>query len=164
MNKSKGKGKSKSRSKGAAKPEGKFAAGGLQVVRAKVAGVDIGSRSMQVCGPVGADEQREVQTFGTTTPEIDACIRWMKERRVESVAMESTGVYWVPVLERMEAQGLETVLVDPRPMSRVPGRKTDVIDCCWLQTMHSHGLAQGSFLPSEEISQLIADIGKALDG
>jgi transposase len=68
--------------------------------------------------------------------------------------MESTGVYWIPVLEIMESSGLEVLLVDTRPLSRVPGRKTDVEDCQWLQTLHSHGLLRGAYRPSEQISEL----------
>jgi transposase len=127
---------------------------GLEVVRHNVAGIDIGSRQMHVCGPVSEEGCREVRTFDTTTGEIQTCVRWLKQQKVESVAMESTGVYWIPVLEILEASGMETLLVDTRPMSRVPGRKTDVSDCQWIQTLHSHGLLQGSFRPADEIQQL----------
>ena len=127
---------------------------GLAVVSPNVAGIDIGSREMYVCGPVNEQGEREVRTFDTTTVQIEACAKWLKQQKVESVAMESTGVYWIPVLEILEDQGLKTLLVDTRPMSRVPGRKTDTIDCKWIQTLHSVGLLQGCFRPAEEISQL----------
>ena len=128
----------------------------LSVINPRVAGVDIGSREMFVCGPVNAAGCREVQAFATTTQQILDCARWLKERKVESVAMESTGVYWIPVMEIFESEGLETLLVDTRPLSRVPGRsnKSDVSDCQWIQTLHSHGLLHGSFRPSEQISEL----------
>lgn len=126
----------------------------LRVTRAKVAGIDIGSRQMYVCGPGHGEGVREVRTFDTTTGEIAACAQWLKQQNVESVALESTGVYWIPVLEILEDQGLETLLVDTRPLSRVPGRKTDVLDCQWIQTLHSHGLLQGSYRPEEKIGQL----------
>ena len=126
----------------------------LPVIRPHVAGIDIGSRQMCVCGPVDQEGRREVRTYGTTTEEIGACLQWLKQQRVESVALESTGVYWIPVLEILEAGGLEVLLVDTRPLSRVPGRKTDVIDCEWIQILHSHGLLQGCFRPSEAISML----------
>lgn len=126
----------------------------LEMVRPDVAGIDIGSRVMQVCGPANGEGVREVRTFETSTGAILACVGWLKQQQVESVAMESTGVYWIPVLEVMEGQGLEVVLVDTRPLSRVPGRKTDVGDSQWIQTLHSHGLLRGSFLPPEEIKKL----------
>jgi transposase len=126
----------------------------LPAIQVSVAGIDIGSREMYVCGPPQENGEREIQSFATTTIEIQACVAWLKERKVQSVAMESTGVYWIPVLEMLESSGLETLLVDTRPLSRVPGRKTDVEDCQWIQTLHSHGLLQGSYRPSEEITQL----------
>lgn len=126
----------------------------LVAIRLNVAGIDIGSRKMHVCGPAGQDKHIQVQEFETTTAEILACAEWLKKLQVESVAMESTGVYWIPVLEILESQGFETLLVDTRPLSRVPGRKTDVIDCQWIQTLHSYGLLQGCYRPSEQISQL----------
>jgi len=126
----------------------------LSTIRARVAGIDIGSRQMYVCGPVEQDGKREVQNYETTTEGVRTCAQWLKQKQVESVAMESTGVYWIPVLEILEAEGLETLLVDTKPLSRVPGRKTDVLDCEWIQTLHSHGLLQGCFRPSEEIGML----------
>jgi transposase len=69
--------------------------------------------------------------------------------QVESVARESTGVYGIPVLEILEGCGLETLLVDTRPLPRVPGRKTEVGDAAWIQTLHSHGWLRGCFRPSE---------------
>jgi transposase len=127
---------------------------GLEVIRATVAGIDIGSRYMHVCGPKSAEGQSEVRQYGTTTEEILGCAQWLKQLGVESVAMESTGVYWIPVLEILEHQGLEVLLVDTRPLSRVPGRKTDILDCQWIQTLHSCGLLQGCFRPTEEIVEL----------
>jgi transposase len=126
----------------------------LEMIRLDVAGIDIGSRAMQVCGPADSRGVRQVKTFETTTGGIRECVEWLKEQKVGSVAMESTGVYWIPVLEIMEEEGLEVVLVDTRPLSRVPGRKTDVGDSEWIQTLHSHGLLRGSFLPPEDISKL----------
>jgi transposase len=127
---------------------------GLSPVRRNVAGIDIGSRQMHVCAPVSEDGRTEVRVFATATDEIVACAKWLKQLQVESVAMESTGVYWIPVLEILESFQFETLLVDTRPLSRVPGRKTDVTDTEWIQTLHSHGLLQSCFRPTEEISQL----------
>jgi transposase len=128
--------------------------GKLPAIQPNVAGIDIGSREMYVCGPPQADGKREIRAYSTTTRQIQDCVVWLKQQRVQSVAMESTGVYWIPVLEILESSGLETLLVDTRPLSRVPGRKTDAEDCQWIQTLHSHGLLQSSYRPSEEISQI----------
>lgn len=127
---------------------------GLRTVREHVAGIDIGSREMYVCGPVQNDGDREIRMYATTTVQIQECAQWLKQMNVVSVAMESTGVYWIPVLEILEGCGLEVVLADTRPMSRVPARKSDVKDCEWIQTLHSHGLLQGSYRPAEQISEL----------
>jgi transposase len=86
-------------------------------------GLNIRSRQMHVCAPTGEEGQIEVRIFGTATDEIMACAQWLKQMPVESVARESTGVYGIPVLEILEGCGLETLLVDTRPLSRVPGRK-----------------------------------------
>jgi transposase len=126
----------------------------LSAWKTDVAGIDIGSREMFVCGPPDENEQREMRVFATTTVGIQECVAWLQQQKVVSVAMESTGVYWIPVLEIMENRGLEVVLVDTRPLSRVPGRKTDAEDCQWLQTLHSHGLLQGVYRPGEQIGEV----------
>jgi|SRR5271169_422870 len=126
----------------------------LAALRPNVAGIDIGSSEMFVCGPEQPDGTRELRAFATTTQQIHDCVDWLRQQNVESAAMESTGVYWIPVLEILESGGIETLLVDTRPLSRVPGRKTDVVDAQWIQTLHSHGLLQGSYRPDEEISEL----------
>ena len=126
----------------------------LGVTRPNVAGIDIGSSEMFVCGPEQPDGTRELRAFATTTQQIHSCVDWLRQQNVKSAAMESTGVYWIPVLEILESRGIETVLVDTRPLSRVPGRKTDVEDAQWIQTLHSHGLLQGSYRPGEKISEL----------
>ena len=128
----------------------------LAVINPRVAGIDIGSREMFVCGSANREGRREVRVFATTTQQILECVRWLKEQNVESAALESTGVYWIPVLEILESQGVSTLLVDPGPLSRVPGRseKTDSSDCQWIQTLHSHGLLNGSFRPSEPVGEL----------
>ncbi|MGA2136323.1 MAG: transposase [Bryobacteraceae bacterium] len=127
--------------------------GELPAIQPHVAGIDIGSREMYVCAPQ-TDGTRQIRSFATTTQEIPNCVAWLKQPQVKSVAMESTGVHWIPVLEIMESSGLQTLLVDTHPLSRVPGRKTDAEDCRWIQTLHSHGLMQSSYRPSEEISEL----------
>jgi transposase len=129
---------------------------GLPVIRAKVAGIDLGSERHWVCAPAAEGGGREVKDFGATTPELVRMVAWLKERQVESVAMESTGVYWIAPHEMLEAAGFEILLVDTRQLARVPGRdkKTDRIDCEWIQRLHSCGLLRGSFRPQEQICML----------
>jgi transposase len=128
----------------------------LPTVRPHVAGVDIGSKEHWVCGPPGDDGKPKVRGFGTTTVQLEALVDWLAAQKVESVAMESTSVYWIPLYEMLEARGIEPVLVNARQLHNVPGRKTDVRDCQWLQTLHAHGLLRGSFRPGEAIARLRA--------
>src|SRR5713226_8304952 len=124
---------------------------GLPVIRRRVAGLDLGSERHWVCAPTVEGSGREVADFGATTPELIRMAKWLKERNVESVAMESTGVYWIAPHEVWEAGGFELMLVDTRQLARVPGRnkKTDPLDCEWMQRLHSCGLLTGSFRPKE---------------
>jgi len=103
---------------------------GLPLIRGNVAGMDLGSQRHWVCAPTVDGKAREVADFGATTPELIGMAEWLKARQVESVAMESTGVYWIAPHEILEAQGLEVLLVDTRQLARVPGRdkKTDPSD------------------------------------
>jgi transposase len=128
----------------------------LPAIRPMVAGLDVGSSQHWVCGPVKADGQPNVCVFGTTTDQLKALADWLCEERVESVAMESTSVYWIPVFELLEARGIEVLLVNARQLHNVPGRKTDVRDCQWIQLLHSCGLLRGSFRPGETITRLRA--------
>jgi transposase len=129
---------------------------GLPVIRRRIAGIDIGSERHWVCAPTKEESGREVADFGATTPELIRMAKWLKERNVESVAMESTGVYWIAPHEVLEAEGLEVMLVDTRQLARVPGRdkKTDPVDCEWIQRLHSCGLLMGSFRPQEAVCML----------
>jgi transposase len=128
----------------------------MPVIRPNVAGIDIGSRSHYVAGPVPEDGSLNVREFGTTTPQLQEMADWLIAQGIESVAMESTSVYWIPVYELLESHGLEVVLVNARQISKVPGRKTDVIDCQWIQLLHSCGLLRGSFRPDEAICSVRA--------
>lgn len=128
----------------------------LDTVRPMVAGVDIGSTQHWVCGPEMAKGEREVRVFGATTPQLNEMAAWLVAQGVESVAMESTYIYWIPVYEVLEQAGLEVVLVNARTLKNVPGRKTDMADCQWLQLLHSCGLLRGSFRPNEAICHLRA--------
>lgn len=125
-------------------------------MRVNVAGIDLGSGCHWVCAPTPDGSGREIADFGGTTPELMRMAAWLKERHVESVAMESTGVYWIAPHEVLEAQGFATLLVDTRQLSQVPGRnkKTDPTDCEWIQRLHSCGLVRGSFRPQEDICML----------
>ena len=129
---------------------------GLPVIRQNVAGIDLGSERHWVCAASTDGSGREIASFGATTAELIRMAKWLKARRVESVAMESTGVYWIAPHEVLEAQGLAVLLVDTRQLARVPGRdkKTDPTDCEWIQRLHSCGLLQGSFRPEEAVCML----------
>jgi transposase len=128
----------------------------LPVLRPRVAGLDVGSAQHWVCGPARADGTANVRVFGTTTDQLHELAAWLRNQGVESVAMESTYVYWIPIYELLESQGLEIVLVSARQLHNVPGRKTDFSDCQWLQVLHSCGLLRGSFRPGEAITRLRA--------
>jgi transposase len=122
-------------------------------VHPKAAGIDLGSREHWVAVPRGSDP-KPVRRFGTTTPQLRKLIGWLKACDVETVAMESTGVLWVPLYEMLEAEDFEVYLVNARHLKSVPGRKTDCVDCQWLQQLHSFGLLKGSFRPTEEVCML----------
>jgi len=122
----------------------------LKTVRSLVAGVDIGSEEHWVAGPPNEDGTENVQRFSTTSEGLAALADWLEKRKVESVAMESTGVYWIPLYELLEARGIEALLVNARDFHHAPGRpKTDRLDCQWLQRLHGCGMLRGSFRPHE---------------
>jgi transposase len=128
----------------------------LKTIQANAAGIDLGSREHWVAAPPSEDGTANVMRFGTTTPELLRLSDWLKEQQVVTVAMESTGVYWIPLFEILEKRGFEVLLANARQISHVPGRKTDMIDCQWLQLLHACGLIRGSFRPSDDICQLRA--------
>lgn len=125
----------------------------LRRVNLNAAGLDIGATQHYVAVPEGRDEVT-VRCFGTFTTDLYALADWLKQCGIETVAMESTGVYWIPVFEIFEERGFEVKLVEPGRLKSVPGRKTDVLDCQWIQQLHTYGLLQGSFRPEEEICVL----------
>lgn len=129
---------------------------GLKVINDTCAGIDLGCKEHWVCCASREDGEPNVETFGTTTPQLEALADFLAHEGVTSVAMESTGVYWIPVFELLEQRGFEVVLVDTRKLSSVPGRKTDMLDCQWIQQLHSCGLLRGAFRPSEEICEFRA--------
>jgi len=128
----------------------------LKAIRPDAAGIDLGSREHWVAGPPGKEDQPNIQSFGTTTPELYRLSDWLKEQSIKTVAMESTGVYWIPLFEILDKQGFDVVLANARQISHVPGRKTDILDCQWIQLLHACGLLHGSFRPSDDICHLRA--------
>jgi transposase len=128
----------------------------LKTIHPNAAGIDLGSREHWVAGPPQEDKVPNVQRFGTTTPELLRLADWLTQQGVKSVAMESTGVYWIPLFEILDSKGFEVLLANARQVTHVPGRKTDMLDCQWLQLLHACGLLRGSFRPSDDICRLRA--------
>ena len=127
----------------------------IETVNIGAAAVDIGSREhMAAVNPDVTDAP--VRAFGTFTHDLHDLAYWFKSHGVTSVAMESTGVYWIPAYEILEQHGFEVILVNARYAKNVPGRKTDVSDASWLRQLHSYGLLRGSFRPTAEIATLRA--------
>ena len=117
------------------------------------AGIDVGASSHYVAVPADRSEQ-PVREFEAFTTDLYRLADWLAECRVDTVAMESTGVYWIPLFGVLEERGFQVLLVDPRRIKNVPGRKTDVVDCQWLQQLHTYGLLSGAFRPEDEIRRL----------
>jgi transposase len=129
----------------------------LEMINPHAAGIDVASEEMWVCVPHDRGEQPEgnVRKFGAFTCDLYAIADWLAECHVTSVAMESTGVYWIPLYQVLEEREFEVCLVNARQMKNVSGRpKTDRLDCRWIQRLHSYGLLMPSFRPDEEICQL----------
>ena len=125
----------------------------LQVVHPHAAGIDIGNESHYVAVPSTRDEQ-PVRRFGCTTAELKAMAAWLKQCGIRTVALQSTGVYWIPVYDILEAAGLEVYLVNARETKNLPGSKTDVQESQWLMKLHTYGLLRNSFRPSQEIRSM----------
>jgi len=125
----------------------------LAQVNLNAAGIDVGSDRHFVAVPEGRDEV-SVREFGAFTTDLEALADWLKRCGVTTVAMESTGVYWIPLFELLERKGFEVKLVDARRVKNVPGRKSDVLDCQWLQRLHTYGLLAGAFRPPDEVCVL----------
>ena len=119
------------------------------------AGIDIGASSHWVAVPADRDEQ-PVREFGVMTDDLNDLADWLLGCGIDTVAMESTGVYWIPAYEILEQQGLEVWLVDARQVKYVPGRKSDVQDCQWLQRLMSYGLLRAAFRPDTDICTIRA--------
>src|SRR5215467_3574808 len=122
----------------------------LEVVHPDAAGIDIGNECHYVAVPSTRDSQ-PVRRFGCTTGELKAMAEWLKQCRIRTVAMQSTGVYWVAVYDILEQAGLEVYLVNARDTKNLPGRKSDVQESQWLMKLHTYGLLRNSFRPLHEI-------------
>lgn len=126
---------------------------GLPVIHSRAAGIDIGSRFHVVAVPADLAEA-PVRTFQAFTADLERMADWLVDLGITTVAMESTGVYWIPVYEILETHGLHVVLANARDARAVPGRKTDVNDAQWIQRLHACGLLRASFHPDREITAL----------
>ena len=127
----------------------------MAVVHPNAAAIDIGA-TMHMAA-VNADRTPEpVRSFGTFTSDLHRLVDWFTECGVETVVMESTSVYWIPIFELLDARGFAVFLVNARDAKHVPGRKTDVSDAQWLQRLHSFGLLRASFRPKGQIAELRA--------
>lgn len=126
---------------------------GMSQVNANAAGVDIGAHEIMVCVG-GKDGNQIVRAFGSYTVDLQAIGKWLQAHEIQTVAMESTGVYWIPLFEELERQGFHCHLISSRSLRRVPGRKTDVLDCQWIQTLHNYGLLESSFRPEADLVAL----------
>ncbi len=115
--------------------------------------MDIGAEEIIACVS-GDDAMQIVKAFGNYTVDLQNIGKWLQEHHVKSVAMESTGVYWIPLFEELERQGFECLLISSRSLRRVPGRKSDIQDAQWIQTLHSYGLLESSFRPQVELVAL----------
>ena len=127
--------------------------GVLETIHLNASGIDIGGKSHWVAVPPDRSES-SVREFKCFTPDLHAIADWLEECGIDTVAMESTGVYWVPLYEILEERGFEVLLVNAQHAKGVPGRKTDVVDCQWLQQLHTFGLLRSSFRPEESIVAL----------
>jgi transposase len=125
----------------------------LQLINPNVAGIDIGNSAHYVAVPSHL-ETPNVRTFGTFTSDLESLGDWLVSLGIESVAMESTGIYWLGIFEVLERKGLQVVLVNAHHLKNVPGRKSDVRDCQWIQQLHSYGLLSASFIPDEATREL----------
>jgi len=122
----------------------------LPVIEPNAAGIDVGATQIFVAVPADRDPE-SIRSFETFTVELEKLADWLQECRIQTVAMESTGVYWIPLFQILEKRNIAVCLVNARHIKNVPGRKTDVEDCQWIQHLHSVGLLRGSFRPDDDI-------------
>src|SRR5262245_120940 len=125
----------------------------LDIANPNAAGIDVGSASHFVAVPSDRDDE-PVREFKSFTEDLERLADWLVSCGIDTVAMESTGVYWITLFELLESRGLNVFLVNARHVKNVSGRKSDVRDCQWLQTLMSYGLLSGAFRPKDEICAL----------
>ena len=125
----------------------------LTITHPNAAGIDIGSASHFVAVPPDRDDE-PVREFASFTVDLNAIADWLEACGVDTVAMESTGVYWIALYELLEARGFTVLLVNARHVKNVSGRKSDVLDCQWLQQLMTYGLLSGAFRPAEQVCVL----------
>lgn len=125
----------------------------LEVKHPDAAGIDIGNETHYVAVPPSRDAD-PVRRFGCVTGELRAMAAWLKQCGIRTVAMQSTGVYWIPVYDVLEQAGLEVYLVNARETKNLPGKKTDVLESQWLMKLHTYGLLRNSFRPAQEVRML----------
>src|SRR5271157_1266848 len=125
----------------------------LTITNPDAAGIDIGAQVHYAAVPEDRAEV-SVRSFGAYTAQLDELVQWFKDCGIKTVAMESTGVYWIPLYQKLEEAGFEVLLVDARQAKHVPGRKSDVQDCRWLQQLHSYGLLRAAFRPEDSVCRL----------
>jgi len=122
----------------------------LEQINLNAAGIDIGAEEVYVAVPKGRDDE-SVRSFATFTVDLHRLADWLAACGIETIAMEATGVYWIPLFEILESRAFEVYLVNARHIKNVSGRKSDVLDCQWIQQLHTYGLLQPSFRPPEQI-------------
>ena len=120
------------------------------VLEPDAAGIDIGAEEIYVAVPPDRDEE-STRKFNTFTRDLNALAEWLEQCHVRTVAMESTGIYWIPLFQILEERGFTVYLVNAHYLKSVPGRKSDVSDCQWIQYLHSVGLLRTSFRPPDHI-------------
>jgi transposase len=125
----------------------------LPEMRPSAGGIDVGAIEIVVAVPADRDSD-SVRSFPTFTQDLHDLADWLQRCRVDTVAMESTGVYWIPLFQILEARGIEVHLVNAQHVHHVPGRKSDVLDCQWLQYLHSVGLLKASFRPEHAVCEI----------
>ena len=128
----------------------------LKPVHRRAAGIDVGSAENYVAIPAEglAPGESPVRVFGVFSAEQDALVEWLQQHQITTVAMEATGIYWLSLYDKLEAAGIEVYLVDPHGVKAVPGRKSDWLDCQWLQKLHTYGLLAKAFRPDLPVRRL----------
>src|SRR3989442_9034712 len=128
----------------------------LTPIHRRAAGIDVGSAENYVAIPAEglAAGESPVRVFGVFSAEQDALVEWLQKHQITTAAMEATGIYWLSLYDKLEAAGIEVYLVDPHGVKAVPGRKSDWLDCQWLQKPHTHGLLGKTFRPDMPVRRV----------